>query len=365
MLHERNKVGKLQEAIKSIKPVDTSRTNAVQTQLDDLTKPQGSLGRLEELAKKYCLITGKDKPVIRNKIIFTFAGDHGVTEEGVSAFPKEVTPQMVLNFLRGGAGVNVLAKHVGARVIVVDMGVDHDFEPREGLEIRKIGRGTRNMTKGPAMTRDEAERAVLSGIELVEKYKDGLDLLGTGDMGIGNTTPSSAIVSVITGADPGTVTGRGTGIDDHSLRNKVAIIKKAISVNNPDPRDALDVVAKVGGFEIAGIAGLVLGAALYRIPVVIDGFISTAGALLAAEMNPLVKGYIIAAHQSVEIGHRKMLERLEQVPLLDLNLRLGEGTGAALGMSLVEAGVKILGEMATFAAAGVAEKSNEGEKVKT
>ena len=355
-------MGKLQEVLKKIQPVDTSRTNAVQAQLDDLTKPQGSLGRLEELAKKYCLITGRDKPAIRNKIIFTFAGDHGVTEEGVSAFPKEVTPQMVLNFLRGGAGVNVLAKHVGARVIVVDMGVDYEFEPMEGLEIRKIGRGTRNMAKGPAMTRDEAERAVLAGIGLVEKYKDGLDLLGTGDMGIGNTTPSSAIVSVITGTDPEMVTGRGTGIDDQSLQGKVAIIKKAIAVNNPDPKDALDVLAKVGGYEIAGIAGLVLGAALHRIPVVIDGFISTAGALIAAELNPLVKGYMIAAHQSVEIGHRKMLQHLEQAPLLDLNLRLGEGTGAALGMSLVEAGVKILGEMATFAGAGVAEKS-ETEKI--
>jgi len=355
-------MGKLQDVLKQIQPVDTTRTNEIQAQLDNLTKPQGSLGRLEELAKKYCLITGKNKPVIKNKLIFTFAGDHGVTEEGVSAFPKEVTPQMVFNFLRGGAAVNVLAKHVGARVVVVDMGVDHDFEAIEGLEIRKINRGTRNMVKGPAMTRDEAERAVLAGIELVEKYRHGLDLLGTGDMGIGNTTPSSAIVSVITGTDPEKVTGRGTGIDDRSLQNKVAIIRKAIAVNNPDPKDALDVLAKVGGYEIAGIAGLVLGAALYRIPVIVDGFISTAGALIAAELNPLVKGYIIAAHQSVEIGHRKMLEHLEQVPLLDLNLRLGEGTGAALGMSLVEAGLKVLGEMATFADAGVAEK--EGEKAK-
>ena len=355
-------MGKLQEVIKKIQPVDTSRTNEIQAQLDNLTKPQGSLGRLEELAKKYCLITGKDKPRIENKIIFTFAGDHGVTEEGVSAFPKEVTPQMVYNFVRGGAAVNVLAKHVGARVIVVDMGVDHDFEQGEGLEIRKIGRGTRNMTKGPAMTRDEAERAVLAGVELVEKYRDGLDLLGTGDMGIGNTTPSSAIVSVITGTDPEKVTGRGTGIDDESLRNKVSIIKRAIAANNPDRSDALDVLAKVGGYEIAGIAGLVLGAALYKIPVVVDGFISTAGALIAAELNPLVKGYIIAAHQSVEIGHRKMLEHLEQVPLLDLNLRLGEGTGAALGMALVEAGVRILTEMATFADAGVAEKNEEPAK---
>lgn len=355
-------MSKLQDVIKGIKPVDTSRMHTVQVQLDSLTKPQGSLGRLEELAKKYCLITGRNKPVIKNKIIFTFAGDHGVTEEGISAFPKEVTPQMVLNFLRGGAGVNVLARHVGAQVIVVDMGVDHDFEPADGLEIRKIGRGTKNMAKGPAMTRDEAERAVLAGIELVEKYKEGLDILGTGDMGIGNTTPSSAIVSVITGTDPALVTGRGTGIDDRSLKNKADVIRKAIAVNNPDPKDALDVLAKVGGYEIAGIAGLVLGAALHRVPVVIDGFISTAGALIAAELNPLVKGYIIAAHQSVEIGHRKMLEHLEQVPLLDLNLRLGEGTGAALGISLVEAGLKILSEMATFAGAGVAEKT-EAEKI--
>lgn len=352
----------LEDYIRSIQPVDRSRTNAIQMQLDLLTKPQGSLGRLEELAKKYCLITGKNKPVIRNKIIFTCAGDHGVTAEGVSAFPKEVTPQMVLNFLRGGAGVNVLAKHVGARVIVVDMGVDHDFEPAEGLEIRKIGRGTKNMAAGPAMTRDEAERSILAGIELVEKYKDGLDLIGTGDMGIGNTTPSSAIVSVITDTDPEKVTGRGTGIDDHSLQGKVAIIKKAIAVNKPNKKDALDVLAKVGGYEIGGIAGIVLGAALYRIPVVIDGFISTAGALIAAELCPNAKGYMIAAHQSVEIGHRTMLAHMEQVPLLDLNLRLGEGTGAALGMSLVEAGVKILGEMATFAAAGVAEKSAETVK---
>ncbi len=350
----------LHDVIRSIQPVDTSRSNAIQAQLDNLTKPQGSLGRLEELAKKYCMITGREKPRIQKKLIFTFAGDHGVTEEGVSAYPKEVTPQMILNFIRGGAAVNVLAKHVGAEVIVVDMGVDHDFEPMAGLEIRKIGRGTKNMAKGPAMTRGEAERAVLAGIELIEQYKDGLDIVGTGDMGIGNTTPSSAIVSVITGADPAKVTGRGTGIDDAALQNKVSIIRRAITLNKPDPHDALDVLAKVGGFEIAGIAGLVLGAALHRIPVVVDGFISTAGALIAAEMCPSVKGYMIAAHQSVEIGHRTTLDYLEQIPLLDLNLRLGEGTGAALGISLVDASLKVLAEMATFAGAGVATKnSNE------
>jgi len=349
----------LQNVISSIRPIDESRTAAIQARLDNLTKPQGSLGRLEELARRYCLITGKDRPVLRNKIIFTFAGDHGVAGEGVSAYPKEVTPQMVYNFLRGGAGVNVLAKQAGARVIVVDIGVDHEFEPAEGLEIRKIGRGTRNMAAGPAMTRDEAERAVLAGVEIVEKYRDGLDIIGTGDMGIGNTTPSSAIVAVITGTDPALVTGRGTGIDDASLQAKIAVIRRAIAVNRPDPSDALDVLAKVGGFEIAGIAGLVLGAAAARIPVVVDGFISTAGALIAAELSPHVKGYLIAAHQSVEVGHRKMLEHLEQRPLLDLGLRLGEGTGAALGIQLVEAGVRILTEMATFTSAGVSEKSGE------
>jgi nicotinate-nucleotide--dimethylbenzimidazole phosphoribosyltransferase len=269
---------------------------------------------------------------------------------------------MVYNFLRGGAGVNVLAKHAGARVIVVDIGVDHEFEPAEGLEIRKVARGTRNMAAGPAMTRAEAEQALLAGIGLVEKYRKDLDIIGTGDMGIGNTTPSSAIVSVITGTEPEWVTGRGTGIDDAAFKAKVAVIKRAIAVNRPDRSDAMDVLGKVGGYEIAGIAGLVLGAALHRIPVVVDGFISTAGALIAAELNPLVKGYLIAAHQSVEIGHRTMLEHLEQRPLLDLNLRLGEGTGAALGISLVEAGVRVLTEMATFAAAGVSGKGREGEK---
>lgn len=356
-------MNRLQEVLKSIKPVDESRSAAIQARLDNLTKPLGSLGRLEELAKRYCLITGKDAPVLRKKIIFTFAGDHGVAGEGVSAFPKEVTPQMVYNFLRGGAGVNVLAKHAGAEVVVVDMGVDHEFEPAPGLEVRKIARGTKNMALGAAMTREEAEQAVLAGVDVLEKHCEGLDIAGTGDMGIGNTTPSSAIVSVITGADPELVTGRGTGIDDASLKAKVAVIRKAIEINRPDRKDPLDVLAKLGGFEIAGIAGLVLGAALHRVPVVVDGFISTAGALIAAELNPLVKGYIIAAHQSVEIGHRKMLEHLEQRPLLDLNLRLGEGTGAALGISLVEASLRVLTEMATFASAGVSEKSSEGEKV--
>ena len=350
-------MSKLKTLLSSIQPVDGSRAAAIQARLDDLTKPQGSLGRLEELALRYCLITGKDKPVLRNKLIFTFASDHGVVDEGVSAYPREVTSQMVLNFLHGGAGVNVLARHCRTRVVVVDVGVDRDFGRTEGLEIKKIGRGTRNMAVGPAMTRDQAERSILAGAEIAEKYRGDLDIVGTGDMGIGNTTASSAIASVITGTDPDLVTGRGTGIDDAGLQGKIAVIRKAIAVNRPDPKDPLDVLSKVGGFEIGGIAGLVLGAARQRIPVVVDGFISTGGALIAAELNPLVKQYIIAAHRSVEIGHGKMLERLEQRPLLDLGLRLGEGTGAALCISLVEASIKVLTEMATFSGAGVSGKS--------
>jgi nicotinate-nucleotide--dimethylbenzimidazole phosphoribosyltransferase len=349
----------LEEVLKNILPVDTSRVGDIQAHLDNLTKPQGSLGRLEELARRYCVITGKVNPILQKKIIFVCAGDHGVTKEGVSAYPSTVTPQMVYNFLRGGAGVNVLARHAKAGVIVVDMGVNHDFEPSDGLEIRKIAKGTGNIAVGPAMTRDQAEQAIMAGVGLVEKYHEGLDIIGTGDMGIGNTTPSSAIVSVITDTDAELVTGRGTGIDDASLKSKVETIRRAITVNRPNRHDALDVLAKVGGFEIGGIAGIVLGAALHRIPVVVDGFISTAGALIAAELSPAVKEYLIAAHQSVEIGHRKMLEHLEQRPLLDLNLRLGEGTGAALGISLVEASVRILTEMATFSSAGVSEKNTE------
>jgi len=352
-------MGLLSDTLAAIKPVDDNRAEAVQRRLDNKTKPPGSLGRLEELAKRVCLITGEDDPDVSKRAIFVFAGDHGVTDEGVSAYPKVVTAQMVLNFIGGGAGVNVLARHVGADVIVADIGVDHEFTPVEGLRILKVARGTRNMAKGPAMTHEEAVRAVEVGIGLVNEFASkGYGLIGTGDMGIGNTTPSAAIASVFTGLPVELVTGYGTGITDAAFDNKVAVIKKAIEVNGPDPADALDVLAKVGGLEIAGIAGVVLGAAANRIPVVVDGFISTAGALVASELKPEAKGYIIAAHKSVEAGHTAMLDRLGHRPLVDLGMRLGEGTGAALAMGLVDAGVKVLKEMATFEQAGV-----EGEKI--
>lgn len=346
----------LQETLAEIQPIDAALLAKAQAKLDNKTKPLGALGRLEEFARRFVAITGNIAPDTGKKVIFTFAGDHGVVEEGVSACPKEVTAQMVFNFLRGGAGVNVLARHSGAEVRVVDVGVDFDFEPQPGLIIRKVAKGTRNFAKGAAMTSDEAVRAVEVGIELANQAKDeGIAMLGTGDMGIGNTSPSSAIIAAISGKPVREVTHRGTGINDSALENKVRVIENGLALNAPDPNDPMAVLAAVGGLEIAGICGLVLGAAANRIPVVVDGFISTAGALIASEMHPHVKEYIFAAHKSVEIGHCLMMERIGCEPILDLQFRLGEGTGAALAMSLIEAGVKILKEMATFDEAGVAE----------
>jgi len=347
----------LDETLSKIRSVNPEWYEKAQKRLDNLTKPLGSLGRLEEFAKRLIAIFENNMPVLNKKAIFTFAGDHGVTEEGVSAYPKEVTPQMVFNFLRGGAGINVLARHAGADVIVVDIGVDYDFDDVEGLIHMKVVRGTRNFTKGPAMTKAEALKCIEVGIELASAYsKKGYKLLGTGEMGIGNTTPSSAIVAVLAKRPVEDVTGRGTGIGDEALKRKIEIIKKGIEINKPDPSDPIDVLQKVGGAEIGAIAGLILGAAANRIPVVIDGFISTAGALIAYMLKPEIKDYMFAAHKSQEIGHKVMLDAMGLKPILDLDLRLGEGTGAALAMFMIEAGLKIYKEMATFQEAGV---SNE------
>jgi nicotinate-nucleotide--dimethylbenzimidazole phosphoribosyltransferase len=346
----------LQDTLAKIRPIDTEILKQAQTKLDNKAKPLGSLGRLEEFARRFAAITGTTEPDTAKKVIFTFAADHGVVEEGVSAFPKEVTPQMVFNFLLGGAGINVLARHAGAEVRVVDMGVDYDFGPLPGLLDRKVARGTNNFTKGPAMSREVAIAAMEAGIELANGCKsEGIAMAGTGEMGIGNSTAASAIIAAISGKPVDKVTHRGTGIADAALKNKISVIERGLALNKPDPSDPLDVLAKVGGLEIAAIAGLVIGCAANRIPVVVDGFISTAGALIAAEMHPDIKHYIFAAHQSVEIGHRFMLDHLGAEPILDLKLRLGEGTGATLAMGLIEAGVKIMQEMATFEQAGVAE----------
>jgi nicotinate-nucleotide--dimethylbenzimidazole phosphoribosyltransferase len=346
------------ETIKQITDVDQKAMDQAQKKLDMLTKPQGSLGRLEEISKQVVGITGKIKTSIKNKAIITIAGDHGVVAEKVSAFPSEVTPQMVHNFLVGGAGINVLARHIGARVVIVDVGVASDLKAHPDLIIKKVAYGTKNMSKGPAMTRQEAIRAIEAGIDVANAEIDkGLDILGTGDMGIGNTTPSSAITAVITQTDVVSVTGRGTGIDDVLLNNKISAIKRAIEINKPDRTNGIDVLSKIGGFEIGAIAGTILAAASRKIPVVVDGFISGAGALIACQLQPKVKQYLIAAHNSREQGHKIVLNYLGLKPVLDLDLRLGEGTGAALAISIVEASMKILNEMATFEQAGVSEKS--------
>jgi len=339
--------------------MDSVAMKEAQERQNDLTKPQGSLGRLEEVSIKMAGIQGSPLPELREKVVFTFAGDHGVVEEDVSAYPGEVTRQMVLNFAGGGAAINVLARHVGARVVVADLGVKGQGKI-EGVISKNIGPGTGNFALEKAMSRREAERSIEAGIEVFEESYGDASIVALGDMGIGNTTPSSAICSAITGKKPREVTGRGTGVDEESHRRKVEVIERALQRHRPDPKDALDVLSKVGGYEIGGLAGVALAAASHRVAVVADGFISTAGALLAYTIKPEIGDYLFAGHRSVEVGHRAMLEHMGLDPLLDLNLRLGEGTGAALAMNMVEAGVKVLREMATFSGAGVSRK---GEKI--
>ena len=322
-----------------------------------LTKPAGSLGVLETLSIQLAAASGKEHPDVSRKAVIVMAADHGIAMEGVSVYPVEVTQQMVLNILGGGAAINVLARQAGARVVVVDMGVKVDFQNAAGLIQCKLDPGTANMLRGPAMQRSQAEQAVQSGIQIVQAEIDkGLDLVATGDMGIGNTSPSAAITAVMCGLPVSQVTGRGTGLDDGGLSRKIEALEIAIACNQPDPHDALDVLSKVGGFEIGGLAGVILGAAARRVPVVIDGFISSAAALIAAGLAPEVKPYLIASHQSVEIGHRAVLQKLGLRPLFNLDLRLGEGTGAALAFHVIEAACRTLNEMATFDEAGVSEK---------
>ncbi|MDP9375297.1 MAG: nicotinate-nucleotide--dimethylbenzimidazole phosphoribosyltransferase [Chloroflexota bacterium] len=345
---------RLLDTIAAIGPLDDAAMAAARARQDTLTKPVGSLGRLEELAVRLAGITGRVRPAIDRKAIVVMAGDHGVTAEGVSAYPAAVTPQMVANFLRGGAAISVLARAAGARVAVVDVGVAAAIEGA-GLVARKVTPGTRNMAAGPALTRAETLRAIEAGFDVLdEQAADGLDAVALGEMGIGNTTAASAITAALTGLPPAAVTGRGTGLDDAGLARKVAVVERALAVNRPDPSDPLDVLAKVGGLEIAGLVGVTLGAAARRIPVVVDGFIAGAAALLAAELCPRARDYLIAAHVSVEAGHRPILARLGLRPLLDLDLRLGEGSGATLALPLIDAAARLLDEMATFEEAGVA-----------
>jgi nicotinate-nucleotide--dimethylbenzimidazole phosphoribosyltransferase len=346
-------VNGMEEMTAGILPLDEEAMERARQHLDQLTKPPGSLGKLEEIAVQLAGITGELTPSFGTKTVVVMAGDHGVCEEGVSAFPSEVTWQMVLNFLAGGAAVNVLARHAGANVVCVDMGINGDVE-HPGLLNRKIRRGTRNMAKEAAMTREEAEAAVKAGYELaLELAAQGTGLFATGEMGIGNTTPSAAILAAFGGITPAAAAGRGTGISDQRLVRKIEVIEQALQTNLPNPEDPMDVLAKVGGLEIAGLTGLILGASASRKPIVIDGFISTAAALTAARLAPAAKGYMIGSHLSGEQGHALLVKEAGISPMLGLDMRLGEGTGAVLAFHLVEAAVKIMAEMATFAQAGV------------
>lgn len=348
----------LDKTIAAITPADAAMRRTARQRLDQLAIPHWALGRMMNLAEDLAAITGSMQPCVTRKSIAVMAGDHGIVAAGVSKFPQAVTVEMVRNFVNETASINALARQVGAQVTVVDVGVAGDLSElaQSGkIVAKKIAYGTANFAVGPAMSRDQAMQSVEVGIEVAEQLADSTDLFGTGDMGIGNTSPSSAIIATLCDRCVADVTGRGTGLDDEALSAKITILEQALILNRPDPQDGLDVLAKVGGFEIGAIAGLILGAAAQKKPVMIDGIISSAGALIAASLAPACKDYMIAGHRSVEQGHHIALEYLGKQPLLDLDLRLGEGTGGALAMNLVEAAVAILTEVATFEEAAVSQ----------
>ncbi len=347
----------LHRLLSRIEPADETWEQRAWERLRSQIRPRGSLGYLEVIAARLAAICRTLQPSLGRKIIFTMAGDHGVAEEGVSAYPQEVTPQMVYSFVQGWASINVLAKHAGSHVRVVDCGVAADL-PQEWLVVhRKVAKGTKNMAMEPAMSGAQAVEGLLLGASLVEEAgkNEGYELFGTGDMGIANTTPSTAIVAAFSGKPVADLTGRGTGIDDAVLQRKIKVIEQSLRVNKPDPDDPLDVLTKVGGHEIAGLAGAVLGAAAHKAPIVCDGFIATAGALVACRLAPAARDYLFISHHSMEVGHASMIELLGIRPILDLDMRLGEGTGSALAMSIVEAAARVLMDIKTFAEAGVTD----------
>ncbi len=346
----------IEDVVAAIGPVDPVAREAARLRQARLTKPPGSLGRLEELSLQVAAIQGTECPVVRGKAVVVAAGDHGVVAQGVTGYPQEVTAQMVLNFLGARAAVSVMARHARVRLVVVDAGVATPLPPHPELRALGIGLGTADMTQGPAMSREQAEACVLAGVAIArELTEDGTAVVGTGDMGIGNTTASSAITAAVTGRQARQTTGRGTGRNDEELGRKVEVVERALEVNRPEPDDGLDVLAKVGGFEIGVLVGVVLGGALARRVVVLDRFISGAAGLVAHSLCPTVADYLVASHLSAETGHRVVLSHLGLSPLLDLGMRLGEGTGAVLAMGLVEAAAACLTEMATFDEAGVSD----------
>ena len=344
--------------LQAIKPVSDHLRPEALHKIDNKTKPLGALGKLEDMAVQASLIQKNLNPRLDRKAIFVFAGDHGITEEGVSAFPSEVTGQMVANFLQGGAAINVLCRHYGTDLYVVDMGVNADFPDHPKLFQKKIRKGTRNFALEEAMTAGEAKEAVTRGMEvfLHENAKSRIDIVGLGEMGIGNTTSASAIISAVTGISPSEATGRGTGLDDKGMERKAEIIYNALQYHKPDPRDGMDILRKIGGYEIAGIAGAVLAAASEGAIVVLDGVISTAAGLVAYMLNPDIKGYLVSGHRSVEVGQQAALAHMGIEPVIDFQMRLGEGTGAAITMNIVDAACRIMREMASFDDAGVTNK---------
>lgn len=343
----------LKELTNGIEQLDQDSIIGMQKRLDAKIKPLRSLGVLEDIAQQVAGVLRTSHPAIKGKAVLVMAGDHGVVAEGVSAAPQEITAQMYYSYLSGGAGINILARHAGAEVICTDIGIACPLNP-PGLMANRVKNGTDNMAYGPAMTREEALLALLTGAKIAdEAIASGINLLATGEVGIGNTTPSSALVSVFTGRMVEEVTGSGTGLKDEALRNKQNVIKRAIEVNQPDPAAPLDTLAKIGGLEIAALTGAILEAAYQHVPVILDGIISSAAALAAAKLAPFSAQYMISSHCSEEIGHRAALEQLNLQPRLDMHMRLGEGTGAALMFPIVEAAVKVADEMATFEAAGV------------
>jgi nicotinate-nucleotide--dimethylbenzimidazole phosphoribosyltransferase len=350
------------DLLSRIKPANSSLALQAKARLDNLTKPRGSLGRLEDLATFYVIATGSLQPVLEKKKIFCFAADHGVAEEGVSAFPAEVTPQMVYNMLRGGAAINVLSRHAGADLDVVDVGVNHDFSGYSSLISKKVRYGTANISAGPAMSREEALTALFAGADLaVKASQDGYHLLGTGEMGIANSASATALFSVFLSIPVEDITGRGTGIDDEKLQHKKEVIRRAVKINAGNCTTPLDTLASLGGLEIAAITGLILGSASKGVPVVVDGFISTAAAVTAIKMNAHVRDYLFFSHLSNEQGHKAVMQNLRARPILDLEMRLGEGTGAVLAMQVVEGAVRIYNDMATFSSANVSDTQQHTE----
>ena len=359
-----NPASLIAQVCREIEPIDQTWSSAARERQLTLTKPPGSLGRLEEIANRLAAIQRTTRPAVTKKRIYVVAGDHGVTIEGVSAYPREVTPQMVDNFLRGGAAINVLGRGGGIEVRVVDAGVDADLSDQVDLIHAKVVRGTANFAIGPAMSREAAEACLVKGIELAQAAaNEGVNLLGVGEMGIGNTTSASAITAVLLRCDPGVVTGRGTGISNEGLAHKITVIRRGMETNKPEATDATDILAKVGGAEIGVMAGIVLGAAANRLPVVADGFISTTAAALALTLQPNARDYLFTGHRSAELGHAALIDFIDEQPLLDLSMRLGEGTGAALAMHIIDAAAKLLSEMATFADAGVSDQSDRPQSI--